>query len=111
MAMDDEKKFNYGAIGRKIGLTIHLFQAVLRITELSADELKAFDSYLDLQASVGWVFDPTGWRDASQRGQFDDAKDRVEAIQAVQALPVNDARPDLVEALKNDLARRNIRLD
>jgi hypothetical protein len=67
-------------IGAAINKLIREVKAAYDDTPISAEMLSEFADYVRIQESVGFVFDPTAYRDALYRGDFEKAQARVQFL-------------------------------
>ena len=60
--------------------------AVLAQETLTPEDLEKFSAHLETQEAVGWVLDPTTYRELSQGGRFEQVKERIALIRKLHEI-------------------------
>ncbi len=97
-----------GGVAIRIAAAIRQFQEDLNGFGLTDDDLKEFEEYVERQRGIGWVFDPTGYRNMQEVNGFDEAKSRSQLIRALLKMSVRGEtmyprnRPEVAEGENED---------
>lgn len=63
-----------------------LCQVIFSIPNFSEAELKEFEEYISQQESMGFITDPTTYKQVLEKGGFDAARQRIKWLRTLQEI-------------------------